>query len=108
MNLGPTDYESSQGARFIVTFEKSRGFFGDQAKSFETQLCTDETDKDFWKIQSLEEDRYEKIVSMLNKGIKQNDIAKKLGINKSTVCRHAKQAQAEGLINSKQSGNNAY
>src|SRR5262249_32309865 len=33
----PQDYQPEQGARFEVHFEKSRGFFGDDARSFEAR-----------------------------------------------------------------------
>jgi RecA-family ATPase len=99
----PKDYDSSQGARFIVKFEKSRGFYGEDAKSFEAQLIN-ENNQSYWKTQSLEESTYQKVVTLLNDGLSQKDITIELGVDKSTVCRHAKQARNEGLINYKKGG----
>lgn len=95
----PKDYDSSQGARFIVKFEKSRGFFGDEAKPFEAQLLWDsEGGNTRWITKSIEDSTYEKVVTMLNDGMQQKEIAEELEINKSTVSRHASKAQQEGLL----------
>lgn len=99
----PKDYDSSQGARFIVKFEKSRGFFGDDAKSFEAQLVN-EGGQFLWKTQSLDDSTFQKVVTALNDGASQKDISIDLGIDKSTVCRHAKRARVEGLLNIRQGG----
>lgn len=99
----PKDYESSQGARFIVTYEKARGFFGDAAKSFEAHLC-DDIGGYIWKTQAVEESTYEKIVSMLNDGMPQKDIAEELEIDKSTVSRHTGRARREGRLKVSQGG----
>lgn len=96
----PKDYDSAQGARFVVRFEKSRGFFGDEAKSFEAQLI-DGNGKSSWKVQSIEESTYQKVVSMLNDGVTPKEIADELEIHKSTVSRHASKARNEGLLNCK-------
>lgn len=99
----PKDYNSSQGARFILTYEKSREFFGDDAKSFEAQLCTDEKGSSQWKITSIEESNFEKTVDMLNDGMKQYEIAVELGVNKSSISRYANRARKEGLLTSPES-----
>jgi RecA-family ATPase len=99
----PKDYESTQGARFIVTYEKARSFFGDDARPFEAQLCNDGNGKYSWNYQSTEESTYQKVVSMLNDGVIQKDISIDLGINKSTVSRCAKRAREEGLLKGGQS-----
>ncbi|KTD68879.1 MarR family protein [Legionella steelei] len=94
----PKDYESSQGARFIVEFEKARGFFGEDAKSFEAQLCNDENGNPCWTTQSIEESTFEKVVKMLKDGITQQEIADELDIHKSTVSRHVSKAKEAGLL----------
>lgn len=100
----PKDYESSQGARFTVEFEKARGFFGDDAKSFEAQLFSDEKGKACWITKSIEESTYDKVVTMLNDGMSQNDIAIELDVNKSTVSRHANKAKEAGLYKATKQG----
>lgn len=94
----PKDYEQSQGARFIVRFEKARNFFGTDAQPFEAQLIDHGNGHTEWKTTPLEESTYQKVVTLKNEGISQKDIADELGINKSTVSRHVKQAKREGLI----------
>lgn len=94
----PKDYDSTDGARFIVKYEKSRGFFGDSAKSFEAQLCNDGNDNYFWKTTSLEESNYEKVVGLFNNGLKQKDIVIETSLNKSTVSRYVSRAKEEGLL----------
>ena len=89
----PKDYDSSEGARFIVEFEKSRGFCGENAKSFEAQLRTDGKGKPCWTMKSIEESTYEKVVTMLKDGMTQQEIADELEIHKSTVSRYANKAR---------------
>lgn len=91
----PDDYTAKQGARFEIHFEKSRGFSGEEAEPFVVQL---EQKDDFftWVSDSLEETLYQKVVSLLQLGMDQKDIAMELQINKSTVSRHVKKAKSEG------------
>jgi len=102
----PKDYESSQGARFIVEFEKARGFFGEDAKSFEAQLRSDENGNPCWTTQSIEESTFEKVVKLLNDGMTQQEIVVELEIHKSTVSRHVSKAKEAGLIKQQQNGGN--
>lgn len=97
----PKDYESNQGARFNVRYEKNRGFFGDDAKPFECQLCNDGNELFYWTTQPLEESTYEKVIMLFNDGIDQKDIAEELDINKSTVSRYIKRARQEGKLTNK-------
>ena len=47
----PKDYEAEQGACFEVHFEKSRGFCGEEAKSFIASISSDDTKNhmEIWK-----------------------------------------------------------
>lgn len=93
----PKDYESSQGARFIVKYEKTRGFFGDDARPFEAHLVGIEGQSS-WQIKTLEESTYEQVYSLANEGLSQKEISLDLGIHKSNVSRHLKRARDEGLL----------
>ena len=54
----PDDYTASQGARFEVHYEKSRGFSGEAAKPFVVQL--EESEGQYrWQSNSLEETHYQ-------------------------------------------------
>jgi hypothetical protein len=94
----PADYQADQGAAFEIHFEKNRGLYGDDVKSIEATLSTDEQGLMTWRTRTVEDSTFDRVVSLLNEGIKQNDIAEELGINKSNVSRHTKKAKALGLI----------
>jgi hypothetical protein len=93
----PKDYESTQGARFIVKYEKARGFFGDDAKSFEAHLVNVE-EQASWQVKAVEESTYEKVYALANEGASQSEIVDELEVHKSTVSRHLKRARQEGLL----------
>lgn len=91
----PEDYNPDKGAAFIINFEKARGFYGEDANPFEANLTEDVTGKPCWLIKSLEESTYDKVITMLNDGVSQKDIAIELNINKSNVSRYATKAKEE-------------
>lgn len=93
----PQDYQPSEGAKAELHFEKSRGFFGDDAKPLEIALTSD-GDKLTWTYQALEDSMHTRIVSLANEGLSQKDIAIELDLNKSTVSRHFKSAQEHGEL----------
>jgi putative DNA primase/helicase len=78
----PEDYEPTDGARFLVTFTKSRGIFGSDVEPFEAKMqdgkwtCFDTTDL-------LEAE----VAALLAEGKSLRDIAGELGISKSKVDR---------------------
>jgi len=94
----PPKYSPSDGAKFEVHFEKNRGFGGDDAKPFEAALLSSES-KLIWSCRDIENRNDENIIGMCKEGMTQADIAKELGVHKSTVCRAIKKAKAEGKIN---------
>jgi DNA-binding transcriptional regulator LsrR (DeoR family) len=47
---------------------------------------------------TVEAGTFDRVVQLLNDGMKQNEIAVELGLHKSNVSRHAKKAKAEGLV----------
>lgn len=89
----PGDYLASEGARFEVHYEKSRGVYGEQVKPFEATL-----QDGGWAMKDLSESRTDKVAELLNEGVKQRDIAEMLGINPGTVSRHAAKARSGGLV----------
>ena len=94
----PSDYESEQGARFEIRFEKNRGFYGEDAEPLEAQLATDTSGNQQWSYKSLEDAIHAQIISLYNEGLSQKEIAAEVDRNKSTVSRHIKRARAEGEI----------
>jgi hypothetical protein len=83
----PSDYSAEQGARFEIHFEKARGFHGDKAKPFEAQLGLDHQDRQCWTLRDLEDDHATRIAQMHADGMKANEIATELGVNRSTIYR---------------------
>ncbi|GAB6193133.1 AAA family ATPase [Desulfocastanea catecholica] len=94
----PMDYQPDQGAVFEIHFEKARGIYGDDVKSLEATLTTDEHGKMTWLTRTVEAGTFDRVVALLNEGMKQNEIAIELGLHKSNVSRHAKKAKNEGLV----------
>jgi putative DNA primase/helicase len=94
----PIDYNPSEGANFEVHFEKTRGFSGEEAEPLACRLGTDEHHAPAWLYSRLEDNTFDKVVSLINEGLSQAEIASELDINKSNVSRHVKKARLQGLI----------
>jgi putative DNA primase/helicase len=94
----PENYKASEGARFEVHFEKSRGFSGEESKSFETQLILNRDRVFEWTKKDLSDNTYEKVIKLKRSGLKQTDIVKELSLDKSGVSRYVKQAKEEGKL----------
>lgn len=94
----PSDYTPELGACFEVHFEKARGLLGEDVAPFRTQLKQNEDESFYWETQLLDDSNYEKMIIMLNDGLSQADISKELGLNKSTISRHAKKARESGRL----------
>jgi len=80
----PEDYQPGQGARFIVEFDKARGFTGDAAEAFEAAL---DPGTGLWSMKPATESRDAQIRELKEQGLSNRDIAKETGISKSTVNR---------------------
>jgi len=91
----PSDYKPEQGARFEVHFEKARGIFGGNVESFEAWLEPDEAGgRSHWHVNGLSSLR-DRILELDAEGVLHADIARQLGVNKSTVSKYVgKRAKA--------------
>jgi putative DNA primase/helicase len=94
----PIDYNPSEGASFEVHFEKTRGFSGEDAEPLSCRLGTDEHHAPAWLYSRLEDSTFDKVVTLINEGLSQAEIASELDINKSNISRHVKKARLQGLI----------
>ncbi len=94
----PDDYTPKDGAVFQVHFEKTRGFMGSEAESFEAQLTTTCHGLHTWITRSITGSSYDQVINLANNGLKQKEIAEKLNIDKSNVSRYFKRAIQEGKI----------
>jgi putative DNA primase/helicase len=84
----PEDYDPNQGARFEVHFEKSRGFYGDDAKPFEAALSPAG-----WTTQDLADAELARVVALQGDGLSVRDIASETGMSKSRVQRMLKKVE---------------
>jgi putative DNA primase/helicase len=89
----PSNYNSEEGARFEVHFEKSRGFAGDDAKAFEVKLEMKDG-KALWQTHEIEDLELMRVIELSNDGLSQRDIANETGISLSSVNRMLKKHKA--------------
>ncbi len=78
----PEDYEPSDGARFLVTFTKSRGIFGADVEPFEARLNDGR-----WICEDTTELLEAEVMALLAEGKSLREAATELGINKNKVAR---------------------
>jgi DNA-binding transcriptional ArsR family regulator len=93
----PRDYDPQKGAVFVVDFTKARNLMGEDAESLELELAGDE-DRAEWRWRTVESSTFDRVVDLANEGLRPNEIAVELEVNKSTVSRHLRKARADGLI----------
>ena len=80
------DYEPSEGARFEVHFEKSRGIFGEDAAAFEARLETRDGAA-IWIMREIEDVKLARAQALFAEGSSVRDVAEELGISKSAAGR---------------------
>jgi putative DNA primase/helicase len=90
----PSDYASTQGARFEVHIEKGRGIHGEHAKPFEARLDSS-TSKAVWTVKDVEEVDRGRIAALLATGMTVRDVAEEIGISKSVVHRLKQKIEQE-------------
>lgn len=93
------DSSPQDGAKFEVHFEKSRGFDGDAAKPFEASLGTNVEGKQEWALREISDRDLDKTLELHKEGLSVTEIAKEIGVNKSTISRWLKKSKQDGLIN---------
>lgn len=83
----PENYNSSEGARFEVHFEKARGFAGPDSEPIEAML----TDVG-WTWRPLEDALADQVIALRRDGLSQREIAKEVDTSPATVNRILKKA----------------
>ncbi len=93
----PETYDPKDGARFEVHYEKTRGFYGEDALPFEVQMIV-EGDNIKWDCSNVKGDRTQQVVDLTNEGKAQHEIVDILGMDKSNVSRHVKKAKDNNMF----------
>jgi putative DNA primase/helicase len=82
----PADYQSSEGARFVIQFEKARGFAGEDAEPLEARYETAEGAAR-WTWKPVVDEVYERASELFEVGKSVRTVAAELDISKSTAGR---------------------
>lgn len=93
----PQNWSPTDGAHFEIHFEKNRHLAGQDVKPINAQLVADSDNKNDWEYGVVEggaAERYEDILELKAQGMNQSEIAKKLSVNRSTVCRALRGARS--------------
>lgn len=93
----PEDYQSDEGARFVVSYDKARGIFGDDAAAFEAKL-EEQHGASVWTVRSIEDATLARVAELTEEGETVRDIAAALGISKSRAGRLQGKAREAGMI----------
>jgi putative DNA primase/helicase len=94
----PDGYSPEEGARFDVTFTKSREILGNSVKTFSIKLEKAIDGLLEWKIFDKKSIKKQQILSMTADGVSRKDIAKILKCTESYISQVIKQANTEGKI----------
>lgn len=92
----PGDYSPTQGARFEVHFEKARSLHGQNVTSFEAMLENLPDGTQQWTTKAVEAVAEQQMIELAELGLQQAEIARELGVHRSTVLRTLRKAEDEG------------
>lgn len=81
----PNGSHSGDGCRFDLSFTKTRNVLGVNGRPFEAKLLVDEHDKLIWTKVATGEERKKKVIELHGEGLSVREIAKEVGVGKSTV-----------------------
>ncbi len=96
----PADYATEQGARFVVRFKKARVRTSDLKLMQDIEFTLTETEgKVAWSYKSAKNKTQNAILSMIDEGVPQSEIARALGIDRSYVCKVKAKATERDWLN---------
>jgi putative DNA primase/helicase len=93
----PEDYSPEQGARFEVHFEKTRGFYGNDAQPFEARYEVQDHAAVWTRVEISDADRA-RVVAAVKDGMSIREAADHLGMHKSKVERLRRKAMEAGEL----------
>jgi len=94
----PADYQATEGARFVISFEKARGLTGEAVVDFEAALTTDAEHRQTWITQKCADVELERVAQLVKDGATQSDVAEELDLSRFQAGRRIKAAIERGLI----------
>jgi len=97
----PADYSPTQGARFEVHFEKARSIHGQEVNPIEATLQTLADGRQQWATRAVEAVADSQMIDLAELGVPHADIARELGVHRSTVMRALRRAEQEGRFTPK-------
>jgi hypothetical protein len=100
----PADYSPESGAQFQVTFEKSRGLYGEDVREIEASLTQSSDGGHIWTWRETEGATQDRVIELAKLDMTCTEIAVELGVNKSTASRALKKAREAGLLPKGQNG----
>jgi putative DNA primase/helicase len=89
----PSDYQSDQGARFEVTFQKARGVAGGDAEAFEARL-----EGGAWHLADVANRNREAALELLEQGARPGEVAEALAISRAQAFRYQREGRREGRL----------
>jgi len=93
----PFNYTQQDGAKFELSFEKTRGFSGDAAEP--VGLSHTAVDSiSCWETFSIGSEKAEEVAKLLREGFTQKEIAIQLGISQGEVSKRKGIAASKGLL----------
>jgi putative DNA primase/helicase len=93
----PADYSPEHGAPFEVHFEKTRGFYGEEARPFEAKYETRDGAAVWTRTEITDADRA-RVVAAMKDGMSIRDAAEELGMHRSKVQRLKRKAMEAGEL----------
>jgi transcriptional regulator of acetoin/glycerol metabolism len=87
------------GAKFEVHYEKNREWAGEEAKPFQAQLTQLESGLHRWETTPLEDSTRDRVIEAYKQGNHNySEIAREIGVDRSTVSRYAQEARHSGYL----------
>lgn len=93
----PPEYETVEGARFELHFEKARNLTGDDALPLEVELCTDDGVMK-WKYKQALDVILERIQMLAEDGASRKEIQDELNLSRFQLTRALKKAAKSGVM----------
>ncbi len=82
----PDDYDAAEGARFVLTVEKARGFFGPEAEPLDVRYTATDG-RAVWAVTVVVDDQFEQAAALFAAGDSVRKVGEQLGISKSGAHR---------------------